>query len=96
MKYHSGNSDKFNEQQMTWLHLIRDHIASSVHFERLMGKDHASRMLLYGMKPNAQQALAMRLVIQVVPHAQLLPAAQSLAEQWVASGRSRALQLRVS
>jgi type I restriction enzyme, R subunit len=34
MKYHSGNSDKFNEQQMAWLHLIRDHIASSVHFER--------------------------------------------------------------
>lgn len=34
MKYHSGNSDKFNEQQMAWLHLIRDHIASSFHFER--------------------------------------------------------------
>jgi type I restriction enzyme R subunit len=34
MKYHSGKSDKFNEQQMTWLHLIRDHIASSCHLER--------------------------------------------------------------
>ena len=34
MKYHSGNSDKFNEQQMAWLHLIRDHIASSFHFEK--------------------------------------------------------------
>lgn len=34
MRYHSGNSDKFNEQQMAWLHLIRDHIASSFHFER--------------------------------------------------------------
>lgn len=34
MKYHSGNSDKFNDQQMAWLHLIRDHIASSFHFER--------------------------------------------------------------
>src|SRR5690554_4510301 len=34
MKYHSGNSDKFNEQQMQWLHAIRDHIASSFHFER--------------------------------------------------------------
>ncbi|USQ14528.1 DEAD/DEAH box helicase family protein [Legionella lytica] len=33
MKYHSGNSDKFNEQQMAWLHLIRDHMASSCHFE---------------------------------------------------------------
>jgi type I restriction enzyme R subunit len=34
MKYHAGGSDKFNEQQMAWLHLIRDHIASSFHFER--------------------------------------------------------------
>ncbi|NKB47064.1 MAG: DEAD/DEAH box helicase, partial [Legionellales bacterium] len=34
MRYHSGNSDKFNEQQMNWLHLIRDHIAISFHVER--------------------------------------------------------------
>ena len=34
MKYHSGNSEKFNEQQMQWLQAIRDHIASSFHFER--------------------------------------------------------------
>ncbi len=34
MKYHSGNTDKFNEQQMQWLHSIRDHIASSFHLER--------------------------------------------------------------
>ncbi|OAN90963.1 restriction endonuclease subunit R, partial [Marinobacter sp. EhN04] len=34
MKYHAGGSDKFNEQQMAWLHLIRDHIASSFHVER--------------------------------------------------------------
>lgn len=34
MKYHSGNSDKFNEQQMAWLHSIRDHIASSFHIEQ--------------------------------------------------------------
>lgn len=33
MQYHAGGSDKFNEQQMQWLHLIRDHIASSFHFE---------------------------------------------------------------
>jgi len=33
MKYHAGGSEKFNEQQMAWLHLIRDHIASSFHFE---------------------------------------------------------------
>ena len=34
MRYHSGNSEKFNEQQMQWLQAIRDHIASSFHFER--------------------------------------------------------------
>lgn len=34
MKYHAGGSNKFNEQQMAWLHLIRDHIATSLHFER--------------------------------------------------------------
>jgi type I restriction enzyme R subunit len=34
MKYHAGASNKFNEQQMQWLHAIRDHIASSFHFER--------------------------------------------------------------
>ena len=34
MQYHAGGSDKFNEQQMAWLHLIRDHIIHSCHFER--------------------------------------------------------------
>jgi len=34
MKYHAGGNHKFNEQQMQWLHAIRDHITSSFHFER--------------------------------------------------------------
>ena len=34
MKHHAGNTDKFNEEQMHWLHMIRDHIASSIHIER--------------------------------------------------------------
>lgn len=34
MKRHSGNGDKFNETQMIWLHMIRDHIISSFHIER--------------------------------------------------------------
>ncbi len=34
MKYHAGGNQKFNEQQMEWLQGIRDHIASSFHFER--------------------------------------------------------------
>ncbi len=34
MHKHKGAADKFNEQQMQWLHDIRDHIATSCHFER--------------------------------------------------------------
>lgn len=34
MKYHAGGNQKFNEPQMEWLQGIRDHIASSFHFER--------------------------------------------------------------
>ena len=33
LKHHSGNTPKFNEQQMEWLRMIRDHIASSFHLE---------------------------------------------------------------
>ena len=32
--HHEGAGDKFTEEQMAWLRLIRDHIASSTHFER--------------------------------------------------------------
>ena len=34
MKHHSGGSEKFNEAQMDWLRMIRDHVASSFHIER--------------------------------------------------------------
>lgn len=34
MKRHQGAGEKFNEAQMAWLQMIRDHIASSFHFER--------------------------------------------------------------
>ena len=34
MKHHAGAGDKFNEQQMQWLQMIRDHIISSFHFDR--------------------------------------------------------------
>lgn len=34
MTYHAGSNEKFNEQQMHWLQAIRDHIASSCHFEK--------------------------------------------------------------
>ncbi len=34
MQRHSGAGEKFNEAQMAWLHMIRDHIISSFHMER--------------------------------------------------------------
>jgi type I restriction enzyme, R subunit len=34
LKRHSGSGEKFNEEQMEWLRMIRDHVASSFHIER--------------------------------------------------------------
>ncbi|AYH43622.1 DEAD/DEAH box helicase family protein [Azoarcus sp. DN11] len=34
MKQHSGGSEKFNEEQMAWLRMVRDHVASSFHIAR--------------------------------------------------------------
>ena len=34
MTHHSGAGEKFNEEQMEWLRMIRDHIISSFHLDR--------------------------------------------------------------
>lgn len=34
MQHHSGGAPKFNEEQMEWLRMIRDHMMSSFHVER--------------------------------------------------------------
>ncbi|MBK5970391.1 MULTISPECIES: type I restriction endonuclease subunit R [Thiorhodovibrio] len=34
MRRHSGAGEKFNEEQMAWLRMIRDHVAGSFRFER--------------------------------------------------------------
>ena len=34
MTHHSGGGEKFNEEQMEWLRMIRDHIIHSFHVER--------------------------------------------------------------
>ncbi len=34
MKHHSGGGEKFNEEQMDWLRMVRDHVAGSFHIER--------------------------------------------------------------
>ncbi len=33
MKHHSGSGEKFNSEQMEWLHMIRDHIIGSFHLD---------------------------------------------------------------
>lgn len=34
MKRHSGAGEKFTGEQLEWLHMIRDHIATSIHIDR--------------------------------------------------------------
>ena len=34
MAHHSGSGEKFNEEQMDWLRMIRDHIITSFHLDR--------------------------------------------------------------
>ena len=34
MAHHSGGGEKFDEEQMTWLRMIRDHIVTSFHLDR--------------------------------------------------------------
>ena len=34
MTHHSGSGEKFNEEQMDWLRMIRDHIVTSFHLDR--------------------------------------------------------------
>lgn len=34
LKRHSGAGEKFTGEQLDWLHMIRDHVASSIHIER--------------------------------------------------------------
>jgi len=64
---------------------------SSVHFERILGKDGADRMLLKGEKISAKDAKEIGLVIDVVPHEDLLQEAQKIAESWVSCGKKRAI-----
>jgi len=65
---------------------------SSVHFARLMGEETARQMLEEGRRLTAAEALQAGLVTQVVAtDEELQPAAQALAERWVAEGRPRTL-----
>lgn len=62
---------------------------SSVHFERLIGKEMAAKMLHEDYKLGAAEALQCKFVTQVAKHEELQDAAQALAETIVQEGRSR-------
>jgi len=62
---------------------------SSVHFEKIMGKENAQKMLKEGWKPTGADAEKIGLALKAVPHDQLLPYAQSVAEQWIKEGKTR-------
>ncbi|MGM0559253.1 MAG: enoyl-CoA hydratase/isomerase family protein, partial [Myxococcota bacterium] len=63
---------------------------SSVHLPRLIGEEPAQRMLgEEGWQPDAEEALEIGLVDEVVAHDELLDRAQDIAEQWVEEGKTR-------
>ncbi|MEN0067846.1 MAG: enoyl-CoA hydratase/isomerase family protein [Myxococcota bacterium] len=63
---------------------------STVHLPRLIGEANAERMLgQEGWKPTATDAHEVGMIDEVVPHDELMPRAQALAESWVAEGRKR-------
>ncbi len=66
---------------------------SSVLFERLMGAQSAQRMLgAEGWKPTAKEALEAGLVQWAVASDDLMPEAQRIAAEWVASGKERSFR----
>ena len=63
---------------------------SSVHFEFLMGKETAERMLgAENYIPTGAEAAEIGLVDQCVPLSELLPTAHKLAEKWISEGGER-------
>jgi len=66
--------------------------AASVNFERILGSEVAKRLLIDCWSPNAEEALQIGLVAEVLPPERLLPRAQELGEEWVREGRPRALR----
>ena len=66
---------------------------SSVNFERFMGSENAHRLMgPEAWVPTATEAVELGLATQAIaPEASLQDAAQQLGEEWVASGKTRAL-----
>jgi len=64
---------------------------SSVHFERILGKEAAEKMLDKGWKVTAEDAKKIGLVLDVVTQEELMIKSQELAEKWVSEGRQRTI-----
>merc|ERR1719516_782548 len=63
---------------------------SSIHFEKVFGSKTAERLLgPEGWKPTAAEAKEIGLVMEVVPHGDLMQRAQEIGEQWVREGRAK-------
>jgi len=61
---------------------------SSVHFERIMGKANANRMLFEeGWVPTGQEAKDAGFVLEVFKHEEFMQGVQRIAESWIQSGR---------
>ena len=66
---------------------------SSLHFARLMGEVNADRMLGHeGWRPTAKEALDAGLIQWLTPHEKLGEDAQSIAREWVNSGKGRSFR----
>ncbi|MEM7675755.1 MAG: enoyl-CoA hydratase/isomerase family protein [Myxococcota bacterium] len=66
---------------------------SSIHFERLIGAEAAERILgAEGWRPDANEALAIGLINEVIPHERLNERAQAIAEGWVADEKIRSFR----
>ena len=62
---------------------------SSIHFEFLMGKVNAERMLgVEGWVPSGKEAVEVGLITKCVPHEELLNEAKKLAKEWVKEGKT--------
>lgn len=66
---------------------------SSVHFERLMGRTNAERMLGEdGWQPSAAEALEAGLVQWVTPHENLMEESRRIASGWIATASERSFR----
>jgi len=64
---------------------------STVHFERILGKEVTDKMLKENWEVSAEEARMIGLVSEVVAHKELMERAQMIAESWVAEGRERTI-----